>query len=190
MQLSRDSTRSVRAAWALSLDALSRGDSAGAGLWLKLVVSQTPPSNPFHALLRAMQEATAGRFESALQLSEPALSYDSAGKAGDPFFRAALHLQRGDWLERMNQPEAAQRSWLWYEGLDVVGWPSSVVQAAEVDWPLGNLGRLRRARLAAKSRNKAEACRLAGELSRSWAGAEPPFAPLLAEARALQRRCG
>src|SRR4051794_35323120 len=190
MQLSRDSTRSVRAAWALSLDALLRGDSAGAGPWLKLVVSQTPPSNPFHALLRAMQQATAGRFESALQLSEPALGYDSAGKAGDPFFRAALHLQRGDWLERMNRPEAAQRSWLWYEALDVVGWPSSVVQAAEVDWPLGNLGRLRRARLAAKSRNKAEACRLAGELSRSWAGAEPLFAPLLAEARALQRRCG
>src|SRR3954470_4624308 len=190
MQLSRDSTRSVRAAWALSLDALLRGDSAGAGPWLKLVVSQTPPSNPFHALLRAMQQATAGRFESALQLSEPALGYDSAGKAGDAFFRAALHIQRGDWLERMNRPEAAQRSWFWYEALDVVGWPSSVVQAAEVDWPLGNLGRLRRARLAAKSRNKAEACRLAGELSRSWAGAEPPFAPLLAEARALQRRCG
>jgi tetratricopeptide (TPR) repeat protein len=190
IQLSRDSTRSVRAAWALSLDALSRGDSAGAVPWLKLVVSQTSPTNPFHALLRAMQQATAGRFEAALQLSEPALGYDSAGKAGDAFFRAALHIQRGDWLERMNRPEAAQRSWLWYEGLDVVGWPSSVVQAAEVDWPLANLGRLRRARLAAKSRNKADACRLAAELSRSWADAEPPFAPLLAEARALQRRCG
>src|SRR4051812_1758069 len=78
IQLTRDSTRSVRAAWALALEALARGDSAGAAPWLKLVVSQTSPANPFHALLRATQQAMAGRLEAALQLSEPALAYDSA----------------------------------------------------------------------------------------------------------------
>ncbi len=190
VQLSRDSTRSVRAAWALAFEALTRGDSAGAAPWLELVVSQTSEANPFHALLRGMQQAVAGRPDVALQLSEPALAYDSAGRAGDPFFRAALHLQRGDWFERMNQPEPSDRSWLWYESLDVVGWPSSVTQAAEIDWPLGNLGRLRRARLAAKSGNKEATCRMTAELTRSWARAEPAFEPLLSEVRALQRRCG
>ncbi|MFL5513049.1 MAG: protein kinase domain-containing protein [Gemmatimonadales bacterium] len=189
-QLTHDTTRSVRAAWALGFEALARGDSARAAPWLRLVVSRTPEANPFHALLLAMQEARAGRLEAALQLSEPALAYDSAGKAGDPFFRAALHLQRGDWFERMNQTTSADRSWLWYENLDVIGWPSTVVQAGEVDWPLGNLGRLKRATLAAKSGNKAASCRLTAELTRSWAHAEPSFSPLLAEARALERHCG
>jgi tRNA A-37 threonylcarbamoyl transferase component Bud32/tetratricopeptide (TPR) repeat protein len=190
VQVSRDSIRSVRAAWALAIEALARGDSAGAGPWLELVVSQTPETNPFHALLRAVQLAMAGRPEAALQLSEPALAYDSAGKAGDPFFRAVLHMQRGDWFEQMDRSEAAESSWRWYESLDVIGWPSNVAQAGEVDWPLGNLGRLRRARLAAKSGNKEETCRLTAELTQRWAGAEPPFEPLLAEVRELQRPCG
>jgi tetratricopeptide (TPR) repeat protein len=190
MQLSLDTTRSVRSAWALAFEALARGDSARAAPWLRLVLSQTPEANPFHALLLAMQEARAGRTEVALQLSEPALTYDSAGKAGDPFFRAALHLQRGDWFERMNQTASAERSWLWYENLDVIGWPSTVVQAGEVDWPLGNLGRLKRATLAARSGNKEASCRLIAELSRSWGHAEASFGPLLAEARALERHCG
>jgi len=191
VQLTRDSTRALRAAWALGFEALARGDSTRAAPWLRLVASQTLEPNPFHALLLAMQEALAGRPEAALQLSEPALAYDSAGKAGDPFFRAALHLQRGDWFERMNQAASAERSWLWYENLDVVGWPSTVVQAGEVDWPLGNLGRLKRARLAARSGNREARCRLTAELTRSWARAEPAFDALLAEARALEQRgCG
>ena len=190
IQLTRDSTRALRAAWALAFEALARGDSARAGPWLKLVISQTSETNPFHAFLLAMQAALAGRPDTALQLSEPALAYDSAGKAGDPFFRAVLHLQRGEWFERMNQPIAAERSWLWYENLDVIGWPSTVVQAGEVDWPLGNLGRLKRARLAARSGHKEASCLLAAELTRNWARAEPAFAPLLAEARGLERSCG
>src|SRR4029079_7449397 len=147
-----------------------------------LVASQTLEPNPFHALLLAMQEALAGKAGAALQLSEPALAFDSAGKAGDPFFRAALHLQRGDWFERLNQAASAEPSWLWYENLDVVGWPSTVAQAGEVDWPLGNLGRLKRARLAARSGNMEAKCRLAAVLTRSWARAEPAFDALLAEA--------
>jgi tetratricopeptide (TPR) repeat protein/predicted Ser/Thr protein kinase len=190
VQLTRDTTRSVRAAWALAFEALARGDSVRAAPWFRLVVSRTAESNPFHALLLAMHEAMAGRLEAALQLSEPALAFDSAGKAGDPFFRAALHLQRGDWFERMNQTTSAERSWLWYENLDVIGWPSTVMQAGEVDWPLGNLGRLKRATLAAKSGDKEASCRLTAELTRSWGHAEPSFGPILAEARALERHCG
>jgi hypothetical protein len=64
------------------------------------------------------------------------------------------------------------------------------VQAGEVDWPLGNLGRLKRARLAAKSGDKESSCRLTAELTRSWARAEPSFGPLRDEARALERHCG
>ena len=191
VQLTGDSTRALRAAWALGFEALARGDSTRAAPWLRLVASQPLEPNPFHALLLAMQEALAGRPEAALQLSEPALAHDSAGMSGDPFFRAALHLQRGDWFERINQTASAERSWLWYENLDVVGWPSTVVQAGEVDWPLGNLGRLKRARLAARSGNTEARCRLTAELTRSWGRAEPAFDALVAETRALEQRgCG
>src|SRR4029079_1170673 len=149
-----------------------------------LVASQTLEPNPFHALLLAMQEALAGKAGAALQLSEPALAFDSAGKAGDPFFRAALPLQRGDWFERLNQAASAERSWLWYENLDVVGWPSTVAQAGEVDWPLGNLGRLKRARLAARSGNMEARCRLTAELARGLSRAGAPLRRVSADAHA------
>jgi tetratricopeptide (TPR) repeat protein len=188
-QVSRDDPRSIRAAWALAFEALARGDSVRAAPWLGSILSRTAADHPFQALLLAMQQAAAGRFKAALTLSKPALAYDSAGMAGDPFFRAALHLERGDWLERMHQPGDADRSWLWYENLDVIGWPATVVQAGEVDWPLGNLGRLRRARLAAKSGDEEGTCRMTTELIRSWSRAEPAFEPLQAQSRALGRRC-
>jgi hypothetical protein len=137
-----------------------------------------------------MQQAIDGRFEDALKLSQPALAYDSAGKAGDPFFRAVLHLQRGDWFEKLDRPESADASWLWYESLDVVGWPSTVVQASEVDWPLGNLARLKRARSAASIGNMERACVLVAELTRSWTRPEPSLEPLVTEVRNLERRCG
>ena len=188
-RLAGDSSRSVRAAWGLAFEALRRGDTAGATPWVRRVATGSAAVSPFHLLLQAMQQAADGRLEAALKLSEPALAYDSAGRAGDPFFRAALHLQRGDWFEKLNRPESADASWLWYENLDVVGWPSTVVQAGEVDWPLGNLARLRRAGLAARRGDREKVCALVAELLQSWAQPEPSFESLVAEARGLESHC-
>jgi tetratricopeptide (TPR) repeat protein/predicted Ser/Thr protein kinase len=188
-RLTGDSVVGPRAAWVLALDALARDDTARAAPWVNLVVSGAGAGSPLDLMLRAMGEAAAGRFEAALQLSEPALDYDSAGRAGDPFFRAALHLERGDWYAASNQPVSADAAWLWYENLDVVGWPSTVAQAAEVDWAFSSYARWRRGKLAASEGKLADGCRMMDQVLTTWKRAEPSIAFLRAEANQIMRRC-
>jgi hypothetical protein len=187
--MSNDSALGARAAWALAFDALRRGDTSAASPWIRRVVSQSDSTGPLARHLRAMQHAAAGRFHDALELSQPALAYDSAGRAGDPFFRSVLHLQRGEWHAAAGQARAADAAWLWYENLDAVGWPSTVAQACEVDWALGTYARWRRARLADSSGVRNEACRRMADVAGLWADAEPAYGPLLREARGLLQQC-
>lgn len=117
----------------------------------------------------------AERWRAALVASEPALAYDSAGHAPDPFHRAAVHLLRGEWLARLDRPSDADRSWLWYENLDVIGWPSAEAQAGEVDWALGTWARARRAGLPVPGR-----CGLARRASELWSRSDPAYAGIAA----------
>ncbi|HJR16011.1 MAG TPA: protein kinase [Gemmatimonadales bacterium] len=189
VRLTADTSIGRRAAWALAVDALQRGDAAAAAPWRKQVASGDTIDGPLDLLLRAMAEATAGRYAAALELSRPALSYDSAGRAGDPFFRAALHLARGNWYAASNQPSSADASWLWYENLDVVGWPSTVAQAAEVDWAFSSHARWRRGKLADSHSRPVHACRMMTQAADAWRGAEASIEPLRAEARTVIGRC-
>jgi hypothetical protein len=136
-----------------------------------------------------MLRSAAGQVHDALELSQPALAYDSAGGAGDPFFRAVLHLQRGEWHAAAGQTRAADAAWLWYENLDAVGWPSTVAQACEIDWALGTYARWRRARLADSTGARTDACRGMAGVVALWAEAEPAYGPLLSEARGILQRC-
>jgi len=120
--------------------------------------------------------ARAGRWRNALVASEPALAYDSAGRVPDPFHRAALHLLRGEWLARLGRTADADRAWLWYENLDVIGWPSAETQAGEVDWALGTWARSRRARLPG-----AERCALARRAAELWSRPDPAYAEAAGE---------
>jgi tetratricopeptide (TPR) repeat protein len=187
--MSNDDTLGYRAAWALALDALRRGDTSAAAPWIRRVVSRSGSTGPLALHLRAMQHSAAGRFQEALKLSQPALAYDSAGRAGDPFFRAVLHLQRGEWHAAAGQARAADAAWLWYENLDAVGWPSTVAQACEVDWAVGTYARWRRARLADSTGARADACRDMAGVVALWADAEPAYGPLLSEARGIRQKC-
>ena len=187
--ISNDSVLGYRAAWALAFDALRRRDTTAAAPWLRQVVSQSDSTGPLALHLRAMLHSVAGRFHDALELSQPALAYDSAGRAGDPFFRAVLHLQRGEWHAAAGQARAADSAWLWYENLDAVGWPSTVAQACEVDWALGTYARWRRARLADSTGARNEACRGMADVAGLWAEAEPASASLLGEARGSLQQC-
>jgi tRNA A-37 threonylcarbamoyl transferase component Bud32/tetratricopeptide (TPR) repeat protein len=171
-----------RPTWALALGAYIRDDSSAAMLLHARVTSGTP----LDLFLHAMREAQAGRFEDALRISEPALAFDSAGRAGDPFFRSALHLQRGEWQLASGNRRGADAEWLWYEGLDVVGWPHGVAQAGEVDWALGPYARLRRAAVATDAVRR---CRLLAEALAMWTRPEPAVAPLAAEARRRLAQC-
>jgi uncharacterized protein (DUF736 family) len=158
-----DSSFRARAAWALALDAVSRGDTAEA-------VSQEPGLS---AVLAGLRHAARGDWGAALAATEPALAFDSAGYAPDPFLRAVLHLKRGEWLEHGGHAADADRSWLWYENLDVRAWPDAEAQPAEVDWALSSYARLRRARLALASGDKAAGCALARAAAEAWSEAEP-----------------
>jgi tetratricopeptide (TPR) repeat protein len=184
-----DSTLGYRAAWALAVDALRRGDTAAAGPWISRVTSRPDSTDPLAIHLRAMQRAIAGRSGDALELSLPALAFDSAGRAGDPFFRSVLHLQRGEWHAELGHRAAADSAWLWYENLDAVGWPSTVAQACEVDWALGTYGRWRRARLADSTGSYREACLGMGQVAELWTNAEAAYEPLLKEAHQVLQRC-
>jgi tetratricopeptide (TPR) repeat protein len=180
LSLAGDSILGPRAAWALALDATFRGDGAEADRWRERAAAGDARLGP---VLEGARQARAGHWRAALAASEPALAYDSAGHAPDPFHRAALHLLRGEWLTRLERATDADRSWLWYENLDVIGWPSAEAQAGEVDWALGTWARARRARLPLSQR-----CGLARRVAELWSRPDPAYASLAAD-MARASRC-
>jgi tetratricopeptide (TPR) repeat protein len=172
-----------RASWALAMDARARGDSVEARRYGESV--RDFGAHPALAwMLAGMTHAAARNWAAALAATVPALAYDSAGHAPDPFLRAALHLKRGEWLERLGKYAEADSSWLWYENLDLVGWPGAEAQPAEVDWALATYARALRARLALERGDRLEGCSLARRAGELWAGAEAAVAGAARELRA------
>jgi hypothetical protein len=168
--MAEDRALGVRASWALAIDAHARGDSAEARL--RTVRVNASGERPLQLFLAALALAARGDAAGALTASEPVLAYDSAGHAPDPFLRAALHLKRGEWLQRSGNTADADRAWLWYENLDLSGWPDAEAQPAEVDWSLGSHARALRARLAFQRGDRAQGCPLARRVAEVWRGAE------------------
>jgi tetratricopeptide (TPR) repeat protein/predicted Ser/Thr protein kinase len=187
--ISHDTIHAQRAAWVLALDLLHRGDTLAAQPWVRRVISGSDSNNPLAVHLSALQVARDGRFQQALDLLQPALVYDSAGGAADPFFRSVLHLQLGEWQAAMGRRRAADSAWIWYQNLDAVGWPSTVAQACEVDWALGTYANWRRALLADSAGAHELACRGMTRVVSHWAGAESSYAPMLSAARELLQKC-
>ena len=179
----------AHAAWALAVDALARRDTAAGHHWQGIVAGDDSADGSLGVLLAAMAAAGNGRPDSALLISEPALARDSAGYAPDPFFRATLHLLRGDWQVASGQPDEADRSWLWYENTDAVGWPDKEAQPAEVDWALGSWARVRRASLASAAGRQGDACALGRRVLEIWHDAEPPTARLADSLRTSLASC-
>ena len=187
--MSHDTLHAQRAAWVLAFDFLRRGDTAAAEPWIRRVMSGSDSNNPLAVHLGALQRAREGRLQDALDFLRPALAYDSAGGATDPFFRSVLHLQLGEWQAATGHLREADSAWLWYENLDAVGWPSTVAQACEVDWALGTYASWRRAQLADSAGTLTQACRGMTRVVSHWAAAEPAYTPFLSAARELVQKC-
>jgi tetratricopeptide (TPR) repeat protein len=177
----------VRACWALALDAYAVGDTIRARS-LSSRAWAAPPESGARSLgefLHAMREAGSGRHAAALERSErllavqtPTVLLSGSRPPGqllsDPFARALLHLKRGEWHYAQDDEEAAEREYLWYEAVDVLGLPElGLPQAGEIDWALGNYGRLLRGLM---TRDRERACGLLSHVLDAWSGADPRFA--------------
>jgi serine/threonine protein kinase len=173
-----------RAAWLLALLARRAGDTAGARRYRSLIGVETAP-RPFGTLADADAEAARGRPETAVLRTEPLLALDSAWQAGDPFYRAILHLVRAQWHADARGTTQAMRDLRWHENNDLrtVAFPAAAPEAAEVDWSLGTLARWRRARLLDGADDAVAACGAYAAVARLWAAGDPPFAARADSAR-------
>src|SRR5206468_886662 len=82
--------------------------------------------------------AAAGRPHAALELLD-AMDVDAVTRRVDPFFRTIVHLRRAGWRARIGDVGGARNELIWHEHSDVVGLPTGLPQAAEVDWAFGTL---------------------------------------------------
>jgi len=175
--------------WAMvALAAGARADRRDLDRWL-LRYDSLPASEGtrrWSALLAAERSALDAQWRDALDQSEPAVTYDSAGKVGGAFLRSAAHLRRASWWEAAGDPERAEAELIWWENTDFRGWPSARSQAGEVDAVFSTVGRLRQARLMLV-RGDRNACPLVERVAELWKHADDPdrlralTAPLLAQ---------
>jgi len=142
----------------------------------------------FELFIAADSLAAAGHPRAALVLLDP-IDVDAVARRVDPFFRAIVRLQRAAWRARIGDIEAARSELLWHEHLDVVGLPTGLPQAAEVDWAFGTLARWRLARLLDRTgrEERGEACEAYAAVVRHWAQAPAPFGARADTARARAR---
>jgi hypothetical protein len=199
--LVRDRSIQLPAAWTLALDAFARGDSVGFHTWSARVAEESEPGSgrPQEQFLDALDAAAHGRYREALELSDLLLSLQArafplrgasmpAQRLGDPFARAALHLVRGEWFQRIGELEAAEREYLWYEAVDLDGYPVlQLPQAGEIDWAFGTYGRFKRGLVLMERGELEQACRELRRVVELWAGAEPELYDIVEEAGEASR---
>lgn len=171
-----DSVLGERAAWALAMEAYTKGDIATARNYAGHgEIGASPLTGPgrLRLLLAAIDSAAAGRLAEAVTLSEPLLRYDPEVRAGDPFARSVLYLSRAAWLERLGRFPEAEQSLRWYENGDIDGWGQREAQAGEIDVALGAIARIRRARVALVREQAGPACAWLARVRELWQDAEP-----------------
>jgi len=170
--------------WSQSKDAKLRDRAT----WLSALLEhrwQLRPSGPheLRVLLTADSLAAAGQPRAALNKLD-SINVDSVARSGDPFFRAIVHFQRADWRARIGDIAGARNELVWHEHLDVVGVPTGLPQAADVDWAFGTLARWRLARLLDGS---GEACEAYAAVVRHWSQSPAPYGARADTARTRHR---
>lgn len=132
-----------------------------------------------HLYLAADSLAGAGQPRAALLALDQDPDRVNAATLVDPFFRAILQLQRAKWRAQLGDFEGAKSDLIWHEHLALVGLPTDLPQAAEVDWAFGTLARWRIARLLDRSRVPAaqrnDVCSAYAAVARNWSGSPAPF---------------
>jgi serine/threonine protein kinase len=115
---------------------------------------------------------------------------DSTARAGDPFFRTLARMLRAEQRAERGDIVGARRELFWFEHTDLVGVPTGMPQAAEVDWAFGTLARWRLAELLAGHGGGTEACSAFRAVVRLWSGGEPLYRERADMARQHLQRLG
>ena len=166
-------------------------------VWMSTLLGRRTPARPgargeFELFIVADSLAAAGHPRAALVLLDP-IDVDGVASRVDPFFRAIVHLQRAAWRGQIGDIERARSELLWHEHLDVVGLPTGLPQAAEVDWAFGTLARWRLARLLDRTGRpqRGEACEAYAAVVRHWSRAPAQFGARagIARTRARELHC-
>jgi len=179
-----DPTLGRRAAWDLAVSAFAAGDTAAAGQRLRAFRPRDAQDSLALQALAALQLAARGRLADAATAARPLGWTDADHLRRYPFLRSVMHLRQGAWRAQLGDTAAADSAWLWYDNADAAEWPIGPAQAGDVDWSLATWARLLRARL--DPAHGACGAKRAAEL---WAGADPGYQALVAEARTLAKRC-
>ena len=167
----------------------------GRARWMSELLGGHPEGalpGPLELLVAADSLAAAGRPRAALVLLDP-IDVDAVARGLDPFFRTAVHLRRAAWRARIGDVEGARAELVWHEHTDVVGPPTGLPQAAEVDWAFGTLAHWRLARLldAGRRAERGQACDGYAAVVRHWSGAPAPYGARaeMAGTRARELHC-
>jgi tetratricopeptide (TPR) repeat protein len=150
--------------------------------WMSALLQQRSllrPDAPRALLLLVAADslAAAGRPRAALAIIDT-VDVDAVARSVDPFFRTIVHLQRAGWRARMGDIEGAKSELLWHEHSDVVGLPTGLPQAAEIDWAFGTLAQWRLARLldnGGAGPGPGDACQAYAAVLRQWSDAPAPY---------------
>jgi hypothetical protein len=164
-------------AWLLDGDPRIRYRAA----WISSLLEQRSrlhPDAPRELALTVTAEslAFAGQTRAALRLVDH-IDLDSVARTGDPFVRMFAHFRRAEWHAESGDTQGATAELIWHEHNAVIGLPTGLPQAAEVDWAFGTMARWRLARLLdADGRvDRADACAAYAAVARYWSGAPEPF---------------
>jgi tetratricopeptide (TPR) repeat protein len=170
-----------RAAWVLGLDAVARGDARGFSRSTKFLYAARDDTIAVRlgTLLEAVHKASRGGFAEALAHTGALLPLDSAGRGGDPFARAVLHMKRAEWLDSLERLAEADSAQLWYENFEFIGMPSGEAQASEIDWALGTYAMWLRGERAYRRHDRTAACRHLQRVLELWSGADAAYEPLV-----------
>ena len=136
-----------------------------------------------HRLAGVTPDAALRRFP--VELSEALAFVDPDGppprpsaqqqRRASPFLRTLVRMSRAEQFAERGQPDDAARELLWHEHTDLVGLPTGLPQAAEVDWAFGTLARWKLAPLLAAGGQRAEACKAYRDVVRLWSDGEPVY---------------
>lgn len=119
-------------------------------------------------------EREIGRFRADLEQTLSLLERAEVAPSS-PFSRAITQLRLADQAAQRGDIEGAQRQLLWHEHSDLVGIPTGLPQAGEVDWAFGTEARWRLGNLLAPTSDRTGACRAFRAVVRLWSDGEPLY---------------